>query len=80
MALSLLFFSAQFGIPIIRFFLSRLLYLTLVNLRQSSICHFLVFADKFFLCGKNKNKKEFYERSCFAYRPIMSIVCLYVTA
>ena len=57
MALSLLFFRRN-SIFHIRFFLSRLLYLTLANLKQSSVCYFLVFADKFFLSQKKKKQQK----------------------
>ena len=56
MALSLLFFRRN-SIFHSRFFLSRLLYLALVNLKQSSVRHFLVFAHNFFV--PKKQKKDF---------------------
>ena len=64
MALSLLFFRRN-SIFHMRFFLSGLLYLTLVNLKYSSVCHYLVFANNylvfanFFGCQKNTQKKIF---------------------
>ena len=57
MALPLLFFGCN-SIFHIRFFLSRLLYFTLVNLKQSSVCHYLVFTDNFFFVPKKKTKKK----------------------
>ena len=71
------FLSAQFYI---RFFLSRLLYFTLVNLKYSSVCHYLVFADNcfFFFCSKKTKKKDFELQSCSAsiMSYTMSVVCL----
>ena len=62
MALSLLFFFffRRNSIFRIRFFLSGLLYLTLVNLKSSSVpvCHYLVFADIFFFCVKKTKEKD----------------------
>ena len=50
MVLSLLL-SRRNSIFHTRFFF-RLLYLTLVNLKSSSVCHYLVFADDFFFVPK----------------------------
>ena len=57
MALSLLFFRHN-SIFHIQFFF-KLLRITLVNLKLSSVCHYLVFADNFFCAKKIKQKKDF---------------------
>ena len=62
----------------IRFFLSRLLYLALVNLKLSSVCHYLVFADKFFLCQKKKQQKKIFNTKVASHRYYvrrLSVLC-----
>ena len=65
MALFLLFFRRN-SIFHIRFFLSRLLYLTLVNLKQSSVCVSILFLLIHFFCAK-KTKKKFYSKVASHY-------------
>ena len=79
MTLFLLFFFFRRNLIIhIRFFLSWLLHLTSVNLKYSSVCYYLVFADKFFFVPKKEN--IFNSKVASHNRPIMSVVCLQVTA
>ena len=54
-----LHFSRRNSIFHIRFFLFKLLYFTLVKLKQSSACHYLVFADKLFFVPEITKKKIF---------------------
>ena len=77
MALSLLFFFffRRNSIFHIRFFLSKLLYVTLVNLKLSSVCHYLVFADKMFCAKKKTKKKKIFNSKVASHILCPSFVC-----